>query len=171
MFAAGHIRAGLKKCLYVDRAYFNYETESFVSKEYTLPVFVNDRGEEEYIILTPLDILREGEPSINRADFYGSQKRIRASIDNDVLRAHVNNYICKAVRRYEEQQRRNKRQIRERTISKIEKDAFAELTREYPELYDYYIRLRELDTPEIRAKSISEVNYQLEKLWLNHFFC
>lgn len=166
-FATEHIRDGLKKCLYVDRACFNYETESFVSKEYTLPFFVNDKGVEEYVLLTPIDILREGEPSINRADFYGSQERIRVSIDNDILRAYVNNYIYEAVRRYEEQQRRNKRKVRERTISKIEKDTFAELTREYPELYDYYIRLRELDTPAIRAQSTSEVNYQLEKFLKN----
>ena len=166
-FAIDYVSDELKKSLYVDRAYFSYETESFVSKEYVLPFFVNDKGVDEYILLTPLDILREREPSINRDNFYNSQERIRASIDNDVLRAYVNNYISEAVRRYEEQQRRNKRRARERSISKIEKDAFAELTHEYPELYDYYIRLRELDTPEIRTISTSEVNSQLEKFLKN----
>lgn len=166
-FAVDHIKAELRKCLYVDRAVFNYDTESFVSKEYMLPYFTNGKGEDEYVLLTPLDILREDEPSINRVDFYNSQERVRASIDNDVLRAYVNNYIFGAVRKYEEQQRRNKRPVRERSISKIEKNAFAELTHEYPELYDYYIRLRELDTAEIRAKSSSEVNTQLEKFLVN----
>lgn len=166
-FATAHIRDGLKKPIYVDRAYFSYETESFASKEYILPFFINDKGVEEYVLLTPLDILREGEPAINRGDFYSSQERIRASIDNDVLRAYVNNYINEAVRRYERQQQKNKRKARERSISKIEKDAFAELTHEFPELYDYYIRLREFDTPEIRAKSASEVNTQLEKFFKN----
>ena len=128
--------------------------------------FVNDKGVEEFILLTPLDILREGEPSINRNHFYNSQERIRASIDNDILRAYVNNYIFEAVRRYEEQ-RRSKRRASERSISKIEKDAFAELTHEYPELYDYYIRLRELDTSEIRTISTLEVNAQLEKFLKN----
>ncbi|MGI6174977.1 MAG: hypothetical protein ACOYJC_02205 [Christensenellales bacterium] len=166
-FAAQYIKNELKKTLYVDRAYFNYDTESFVSKEYILPYFVNNKGEEEYVLLTPLDILREDEPSINRRDFYNSQERIRASIDNDVLRAYVNNYIFTAVRRYEENQKRNKRPVREQSISKIEKDAFAELTHEYPELYDYYIRLRELDTDEIRSISSLEVNAQLEKFFVN----
>ena len=166
-FAVKHIKAELRKPIYVDRAYFNYQTESFVSKEYMLPYFVNGKGQDEYVLLTPLDILREDEPSINKTDFYNSHERVRASIDNDILRAYVNNYIFEAIRSYEEQQRQNKRPVRERTISKIEKDAFAELTHEYPELYDYYIRLRELDTDEIRAKSTVEVNTQLEKFFVN----
>ncbi|PKM49722.1 MAG: hypothetical protein CVV02_14710 [Firmicutes bacterium HGW-Firmicutes-7] len=166
-FAINYIDDKLKKRIYVDRAYFNYETESFANKDYVLPFFINVNGMEEFILLTPFYFLREGEPSINRDDFIKNQERIRASIDNDVLRAYVNNYIFEAVRRYEEQQQRNKRRISERSISKIEKDAFSELTHEYPELYDYYIRLRELDTPEIRAISTTEVNYQLEKFLKN----
>jgi len=166
-FAIDHVSDKFKKRLYVDRAYFSYETESFVSKDYLLPFFVNDKGVEEFILLTPRDILREGEPAINRDNFYNSQERIRESIDNDVLRAYVNNYISEAVRRYEDRQRHNKRRASQRSISKIERNAFAELTHEYPELYDYYIRLRELDTPEIREISTSEVNSQLEKFLKN----
>ena len=126
-FAVNYICPELRKSMYVDRAYFNYETESFVSKEYMLPYITNRKGKDEYVLLTPADILREDEPSINRVDFYNSHERIRESIDNDVLRAYVNNYIFESVRKYEEQQRRKKRPIRERTILKIEKDAFAEL--------------------------------------------
>ncbi len=166
-FAIDYVSDELKKRLYVDRAYFNYETESFVSKEYILPFFIKENGAEEFVLLTPLDFLREGEPSINRNDFYKSQERIRVSIDNDILRAYVNNYIFEAVRQYEEQQRRKKRRASERSISKIEKEAFAELTHNYPELYDYYIRLRELDTTEIRTISTTEVNHQLEKFLKN----
>lgn len=69
-FAVDHIKPELRKNLYVERAYFNYETESFVSKEYMLPYFINSKGQEEYVLLTPIDILREDEPSINRLDFY-----------------------------------------------------------------------------------------------------
>lgn len=36
--------------------------------------------------------------------------------------------------------------------------------KEYPELYDYYIKLREADTDEIRLQCYEEVNAQLEKL-------
>ena len=76
----------------------------------------------------------------------------------------MNNYIGLAVRQYEEMQRGKRRSIRERSIRKIEKDAFKELVREYPELYDYYIRLRETDVDKIRSQSLAELNEQIEKL-------
>ena len=77
----------------VDKAYFNYETESFVSKEYCLPYVLDEKGRKEYVLLTPYDILREDEPSINKKDFYESHERIRNAIENDTLRTYVNNYI------------------------------------------------------------------------------
>lgn len=76
----------------------------------------------------------------------------------------MNNYIGLAVRQYEEMQRGKRRSIRERSIRKIEKDAFKELVREHPELYDYYIRLRETDVDKIRSQSLAELNEQIEKL-------
>ncbi len=163
-FAKEYITPNLCKTLPVEKAYFNYNTESFVSREYVLPYVYNKNREIEYVLLTPYDILREDEPSINRVDFYNSHERVRAAIENDALRAYVNNYIGKAVRRYEENQKRNRRAIREKTIQKIEKNAFLEIVREYPELYDYYIKLREADTDEIRLQCLHEPNKQLEKL-------
>lgn len=163
-FVKEYIAPNLCKTLPVEKAYFNYNTESFVSREYILPYVYSEKGEIEYVLLTPYDILREDEPSINRDDFYNSHERIRASIENDTLRAYVNNYISQAVRRYEENQKRKRRAIRENSIQKIEKDAFQEIVREYPELYDYYIKLREADTDEIRLQCMKELNKQLEKL-------
>mgnify|MGYP007025189740 CR=1 FL=1 len=46
------------------------------------------------------------------------------------LRAYVNNYIGLAVRRYEENQRKNKRPIKEKSIEKVEKQAFEEVVKE-----------------------------------------
>ena len=72
-----------------------------------------------------------------------SYDSIRMTIENESLRAYVNNYLSKAVREYEENQRRNKKKVSERSIAKIEKRAFMELVKEYPELYDYYIKYKE----------------------------
>lgn len=163
-FARDFIQPSLCKILPVEKAYFNYETESFVSHEYYLPYINNYKGNMEYVLLTPFDILREDEPSINRVDFYSSHERIRHAIENDSLRAYINNYLVQAVRRYEEEQRRNHRKVKEKSTQKIEKDAFIEVVREYPELYDYYIKLREADTEEIQTRCMYELNKQLEKL-------
>ena len=129
-FAKEYIQPQFIKLFPVDKAYFNYDTESFISKEFALPFVYDEKGIPEYVLLTPFDILREDEPSINKADFYNSYDRIRTVIENDTLRAYVNNYIGLAVRRYEENQRRNRKPIKEKSISKIEKEAFSELVRE-----------------------------------------
>lgn len=166
-FAKKYIQSDMLAKFPVDKAYFNYDTESFISKEFILPYVVDEKGKKEYVLLTPVDILREDEPSINRVDFYKSYDRIRASIENSTLRAYVNNYIGLAVREYEERQRRAKRKTNERTIKKIERESFKQLVEEYPQLYDYYIRLRENDTQLIRSESSAELNTQLEKLFVS----
>ena len=100
-FAMEYIDSKYLKRLPVEKAYFNYETESFVSKEYTLPYIYNEKGKIEYVLLTPYDILREDEPAINRKDFIDSYDSVRMTIENDALRAYANNYLSKAVREYE----------------------------------------------------------------------
>lgn len=66
-FAKEYIQPQFIKIFPVDKAYFNYDTESFVSKEFALPFVYDEKGIPEYILLTPFDILREDEPSINKA--------------------------------------------------------------------------------------------------------
>ncbi len=40
------------------------------------------------------------------------------------------------------------------------------MVKEYPELYDYYIKLRETDTDEIRLQCQDELHTQLKKLFV-----
>lgn len=166
-FAKQFICQGYLDNFAVDKAYFSYETESFVSKEYVLPYVYDEIGRKEFVLLTPYDILREDEPAINKKDFYSSYDRIRTAIENDTLRTYVNNYIGLAVKRYEDTQRRNRRAIKEKAIKKIEKAAFQDLVHEFPELYDYYIKLRESEANEIRNQSLQELNAQIEKLFVS----
>jgi hypothetical protein len=58
-FAKKYIAPDLYKAIPIEKAYFNYDTESFVSKEYFLPFVYNEKGQSEYVLLTPFDILRE----------------------------------------------------------------------------------------------------------------
>lgn len=163
-FAKQHIRPEFCSIFPVEKSSFNYNTESFICKEYLLPFIINKKGEKEYVLITPFDILREDEPSINRCDFYNSHERIRKSIENESLRAYINNYISQAVLTYEENQRKNKRKISEKTISRIEIEAFKDIVNEYPELYDYYIKMQETNSEEIRTQCNYEFNKQIEKL-------
>ena len=65
-FAKEYIQPQFIKLFPVDKAYFNYDTESFISKEFALPFVYDEKGIPEYVLLTPFDILREDEPSINK---------------------------------------------------------------------------------------------------------
>lgn len=151
----------------VDKAKFNYLTESFTTKEYYLPYLINEKGEEEYILLTPSDILRKNEPAINRDHFFKNNRKVRNYIENDVLRTQVNNYIAKAVGEYEKEQRANKKKPSERKIKAIEKESFSEMVKEHPEIYDYYVKMREKDKENIKEECLSEVNTQLQKFIIN----
>jgi hypothetical protein len=166
-FSLKYIDPKLLKVFPVDKAFFNYGTESFVSKECTLPCIIDKDGKSDYVLLTPYDILRESEPAINRNDFYRIHERIRKSIDNDVLKVQVDNYIWEAVAKYEESQREKKKKVSERTIRRIELVAFEQLTKEYPELYDYYVKLKEADTDEVKMASLNELNTQITKILVN----
>lgn len=166
-FAIQYMDSRYLKKMIVEKADFNYETESFVSREYLLPYIVNEKGKSEYVLLTPKDILREDEPAINRKDFYESYDDIRQMIDNDSLRTYVNNYIGKAVWEYEKRQKQNKKAISENSIKKIEKEAFKELVKSYPQLYDYYVKYVEDNSEEVRIVANGECKDELEKFCIN----
>src|SRR6202035_1065033 len=51
-FATTHIDEAKRRKVYVGKVYFNYSTETWVSKEYDLPYYNGD-----YVLLTPKDIL------------------------------------------------------------------------------------------------------------------
>ena len=165
-FAKKFIDEKYCKLFFVDKVDFNYDTESFMSKEYYLPYVINEKGEEEYVILTPRDMLRVEEPAINRDKFIKSYQVVREAIDNEILRAYVNNYIAKAVNEYEKRQKKNKRTPNESTVRKIEESAFKELIKECPELYDYYIKIVESNSDEITRISDQEVESQINRLFV-----
>ena len=170
-FAKKYLSCGCKNIV-VDKAGFNYETESFFAKEYYLPYIINEKGKEEYVLLTPKDILREEEPTINKRDFYDNMDSVLETVDNDVLRAQISNYIRIAVLSYEEEMRNLQKEPRQKEIKKIKLKAFEEMAEKNPILYDYYIKIKENDSEEIQKKCLSEVNEQLTKLIENaKIFC
>jgi hypothetical protein len=146
---------------------FNYETETFESVEYTLPYYINRKGYREFILLTPRDILRKDEPTINRIDLKNNYHKIRDIIDNVSIRSQLDNYIAKAVAEYEAKCLAQNSKINEKTIEKIEKSAFMESLQHIPEIYDYYVKLKETEKEFIREEALIETTDQIEKLCLS----
>lgn len=156
-FAKKYIKDNNKaKMIPVDKVEFNYNTESFVSKEYYLPYIINKKGEEEYVLLTPSDILRKDEQAINKVDFLNKYKDVRNSIGNSVLRTQIDNYIQKAIREYEEKCKNLNQNPKGKIEEKIAKKAFEEYAQKHQEIYDYYVKIIENDSNKILREASNE---------------
>lgn len=128
----------------VDRAVFNLETESWQRKTYRLPWYDGD-----FIILTPKDMLTRDDTWINRGDMISGFERIPAAIPDQQLRASVSHYFNLALSR--------RPRPRKPATAKDRQAAAAHTIRQFPELIDYYIRLKEMtgeDAVDLSAEKV-----------------
>jgi hypothetical protein len=148
-FALKHISPALRKCFAVPKVRFNYNTETWASASYELPIFAGS-----YVLLTPRDILTKDDTWINRSELIDDFHSIPSAIPNAQLRAQINNYFRKA--------------LPKRPGKKDEREAAFKTIQHFPELIDFYIKLKE-DTGD-RAKSLSAAVVELsEQLYLRQF--
>ncbi|EII3728826.1 hypothetical protein [Vibrio cholerae] len=116
--------------------YFNYQTRTWVNKEFDLPTIDGD-----FVLLTPKDILTKDETWINKADMIANFSGIANAIPNDQLRAQLNDYLARSLPREP-----NKKDYDKAIVSTILK---------YPEYIDYFIKFKEDSGDE--AKDISKL--------------
>ncbi len=134
-FALANIDPKMRRLVKVPRVRFNYQTESWESASYELPWLGND-----YVILTPKDILTKDDTWINRADMVNDFNQIVNAMPNAELRDQLNNYFAKALPpKPKETERRA---------------AIASTIAQFPEFIEYYIRYKEDTGGE--AASISQ---------------
>jgi len=137
-FARDHLRADQIKKFRVERVRFNYLTESWDRADFELPAF-----EDSFVILTPRDMLTRDDTWINRRDLLGSYEQIAKALPDDQLRAQVNNYFY---------------QILPKDAKEEEyKAAVADVFRRYPQLIEYYIRMKEDEGDQAQAISSERV--------------
>ena len=115
----------------VKNAYFDYQLERWMPYKYYLP-----RYDKDYVLLTPKDLLTRDETWINSHEMLDHFVDISESIENDVLRASINDYFHQQIPVIE--------------MSDEEKDKYIKLAKwrtikEYPELIEYYIDRKEKD--------------------------
>lgn len=134
-FSTKYVQSSRTKTVLVPHAEFNYSTRRWTSKKYTLPYIDGD-----YVLLTPKDILTKDEAWINKHDIVGNFDDIIDAIPNVELRDQVNEYFL----------RRVPEDAKQREIN----EAIAKTLRNFPELIDRYIRLKE-DTGD-QAVALSE---------------
>ncbi len=133
-FARNHLDPERCRQFAVQRARFNYTTKTWETRNYYLPALDHD-----FVILTPVDILTRDDTWISHADMVAKFAVLPDAVPNDQLRAQINQYFRSRLgRRPSERDRRA---------------AAADTLAHFPELVDFYIRLKEQDGD--RAQSIS----------------
>lgn len=121
----------------VNKAAFNYDTRSWASETFQLPYVKND-----YVLLTPKDILTKDESWINRPDLLNRFQEIAGGLSNEVLRAQVNEYLLRIL---PSDPKAKKKDIQQAISLAVDK---------FPEVIDHYIRIKEEEGNE--AVSVAE---------------
>lgn len=152
-FATKHISPELVKSVSVERSYFSYQYERWMNKRYILPFYRGD-----YVILTPKDLLTKDDTWISHSDMIDIFHDIPNAVENEQLRAEINNYFYSKVPVYENIEPSKEELAR----------AITATLGKYPELIDYYIRIKEDKGDEAVASSSSKVS-ESDLLYIKQF--
>lgn len=149
-FALKCIDKSFLKNFSVRHVRFNYETFTWKTKEYTLPVWKNSENKFDYVLLTPKDLLTKDDTWINKNDLITQFNNIVSSLENNELRSQLNFYFSQSLPKPEYTKKGKEKKPRKKDIAA----AVSVVIKEYPEFLDYYIKYKE-DYGE-EAKSVSK---------------
>ena len=139
-FARMHLDNSQRKVFSVRHVRFNYETVSWTTGQFELPVLGPD-----YVLLTPKDILTRDESWINRPDLINQFQGIADALPDSALRAQINTYLLHVLPR----DPKNKKEI----------DAAIEVAiAKFPQVLDYYIRNKENTGDHAKSVARERVN-------------
>jgi hypothetical protein len=151
-FAKEHLAPEQRRTVLVRKVAFDYQTETWQSRRFELP-FLSD----DYVLLTPNDILTKDDTWINKSDLIDEFVTLPDALSNGELRAEVNNYFNKVLVRDEKKE--PSRQARA--------DAARLTILKYPLLIDYYIRVKEENGDLAQGLSATKVE-ESAKLFVEH---
>lgn len=127
-YAKAHIKPHRLTTVHIRKAHFDYATGVWRRAAYQLPCVNGD-----FIILTPKDMLTRDENWINRGDLIRDFEQIPVAIPDAELRGQVFHYFRQALPRH-----------RDREPSQQERaDAITETLLKFPQLLDYFIKVKE----------------------------
>lgn len=144
-FAKKEIDEKYLKKVNVERVYFDYRLERWMPKEFILPFIKND-----FVILTPKDILTKDENWINSNDLRGDFTRICNSISNEQLRGEIFNYFRKML----PAKNQNEKHTQKERSAAIQKTIL-----KFPEIIKFFVKEKEENKKG--AKSLAEKKVEL----------
>lgn len=138
-FALRHLGPSQRQLVSVKKVWFNYETRTWADQQFTLPYHDND-----YVLLTPRNILTKDETWINRPELLHRMEHFASVVSNDQLRGQLSQYLLRELAK--------KKTEEERTAVK------STAILQFPEILDYYIKAKEDRGGE--AESVSRQKVQ-----------
>jgi hypothetical protein len=123
-FATNNINKKYLGNVVVPKVAFRYSTQSWIRKEYILPIYNGD-----YVILTPKDLLTRDNTWISRPDMFSEFYSICEALPDDALRSQLNAYFRELLPK--NPKKKDVTYAIDRAISK------------YPEFIEYYIKHKE----------------------------
>ena len=147
-FGVKHLHSDQVRRVGIRGARFNYETESWETEQYDLPWHDGD-----FVLLTPKDLLTRDDTWINRGDLVRHFEAIPEAIPDAQLRAQVSNHFWRQLAR-----KPGRRERKEPTQAEHDQAA-ANTLLEFPELIDYFIKLKEQRGDQAESISNEKVKF------------
>ena len=138
-FAKKHIAPEKLRRVNVPRVKFNYEIGVWTDAVFELPWFNDD-----YVLLTPENILTKDDTWINKEDLRRDFPTIKEAVTNNALRAQIDAYFRSV--------------LPKKPTVKDEREAIEKTLRKFKELIDYYIREKEDNGDEAIKRSADKVD-------------
>jgi len=152
-FAQQNITGKLLRKIAVERAYFSYKLERWMPKAYILPYYSE---KNDYVILTPKNILTKDETWINHSDMIHNFDDIPIATENAQLREEIDNYFRSMLPK-------DKEPTKDEHLS-----AVSTTLRQYPQIIDWYIRYKE-DNGNNAVISSSLKVFESDLVYRKHF--
>ena len=154
-FALKYIQKEQLKNIQVEKSYFDFDLERWMPKQYQLPFYNND-----YVILTPKDLLTKDETWINSHDMLERYPEICRAISNEQLRAEINRYYVKQLP-VPVIKNKNTKKTKSPTKKDLKQAAFDTIST-YPILTDYYIKIKEKNKEQAIKIAKEKVNDSID---------
>jgi hypothetical protein len=123
-FALANIDPSKLGSFHISKTSFNYTTQSWIAKQYTLPKLGSD-----YVLLTPVDILTKDDAWISHNGFIEDFSSVLETVGNETLRSQVENYFAS--------------QLPFEATKRQREDAVEKAVHKYPFLLDLYVKMQE----------------------------
>lgn len=148
----------------IKKAFFDYSKQVWAPKTFNLPFYKND-----FVLLTPRDLLTKHETWINKRDFIENFSGIPNATDDVVLREQLSSFLKQKLRDFSKSKidKKTRKEVLVETNETKIKAAIA-TTLAFPIVIDIYIKLKE-ERGDQAISSSKELVINTEKVFENQF--